>query len=93
MDCGHGGVCYECAMEIWKASNECHLCREPIKSVYQLEKKGVGKSKYYCVVAATKRVQVKKEKEKDLESADFEDVSDVQSSLQVDDSYRLPSED
>ena len=30
MDCGHGGVCYDCAMEIWKSSNECHLCREPI---------------------------------------------------------------
>ena len=34
MDCGHGGVCYECAIEIWKSTNECHLCREPIKSVY-----------------------------------------------------------
>ena len=36
MDCGHGGVCYNCALEIWKASSECHLCREKIKSVYQL---------------------------------------------------------
>ena len=27
MDCGYGGVCYECALEIWKTSNECHLCR------------------------------------------------------------------
>ena len=22
MDCGHGGVCYTCAMEIWKSSND-----------------------------------------------------------------------
>ena len=41
MDCGHGGkrifvrievilflgVCYECAVEIWKAAGECYLCR------------------------------------------------------------------
>lgn len=34
MDCGHGGVCYDCALEIWKTSNECHLCRKEIVSVY-----------------------------------------------------------
>jgi len=41
MECGHGGnlferepliyiflgVCYECSLEIWKATNECYLCR------------------------------------------------------------------
>lgn len=27
MDCGHGGICYECALEIWKATAECYLCR------------------------------------------------------------------
>ena len=27
MDCGHGGICYDCAVEIWKKSNECYLCR------------------------------------------------------------------
>ena len=34
MDCGHGGVCYDCALEIWYISNKCHMCREKIKSVY-----------------------------------------------------------
>ena len=38
MECGHGGnfliylyiikgICYDCALEIWKATNECFLCR------------------------------------------------------------------
>ena len=22
------GVCYECSLEIWKATNECYLCRK-----------------------------------------------------------------
>lgn len=28
MMCGHGGVCYDCSLDIWKNSNECYLCRE-----------------------------------------------------------------
>ena len=26
--CGHGGICYECAIELMKKSEECFLCRE-----------------------------------------------------------------
>ena len=28
MECGHGGICYECAIDIWKSSEECYLCRK-----------------------------------------------------------------
>jgi len=28
MDCGHGGLCYDCAIGAWRNSNECFLCRE-----------------------------------------------------------------
>jgi hypothetical protein len=27
MDCGHGGVCYDCSLDIWKTTEECYLCR------------------------------------------------------------------
>lgn len=30
MNCGHGGICYECAKEIWKLKDECYLCRAVI---------------------------------------------------------------
>ena len=31
--CGHGGVCYECAIELMKKTEECFLCREvPVKN-------------------------------------------------------------
>jgi len=28
MPCGHGGVCYECALDMFKSSNECYLGRK-----------------------------------------------------------------
>jgi hypothetical protein len=28
MPCGHGGICYDCAIDIWKSSDECYLCRK-----------------------------------------------------------------
>ena len=28
LECGHGGICYNCAIDICKKSNECHLCRK-----------------------------------------------------------------
>lgn len=28
MECGHGGLCYDCAIDIWKKNGECYLCRK-----------------------------------------------------------------
>jgi len=36
MDCGHGGVCYECALETWKKSENCILCRQKINKVLKI---------------------------------------------------------
>jgi len=36
MDCGHGGVCYECALETWKKSENCILCRQRISKVLKI---------------------------------------------------------
>ena len=33
MDCGHGGLCYDCAIDIWKNSKVCFLCRNKITQV------------------------------------------------------------
>ena len=27
MDCGHGGVCFECSLDVWRNTEECYLCR------------------------------------------------------------------
>lgn len=37
MDCGHGGMCYSCATDIFKKTGECHLCRKEIKQVLLLD--------------------------------------------------------
>ena len=37
MDCGHGGICYECAVEIWKKNNECYLCRNVLNFILILK--------------------------------------------------------
>lgn len=28
MECGHGGICYDCSLEVWKTTGECYLCRD-----------------------------------------------------------------
>ena len=30
MNCGHGGLCFECAIKHWDKSTECHICRRVI---------------------------------------------------------------
>lgn len=36
LDCGHGGICYSCGMDILKKTGRCYLCREPIKQLVQV---------------------------------------------------------
>ena len=36
MPCGHGGVCYSCAIDIWKNSDDCYLCRKVRGNLYGL---------------------------------------------------------
>ncbi|OMJ66572.1 hypothetical protein SteCoe_36534 [Stentor coeruleus] len=37
MDCGHGGICYNCSLELWKTVGMCHMCRSEISQVLQIE--------------------------------------------------------
>lgn len=37
MECKHGGVCLNCAYDIWNTSNECYLCREPIDYILRYD--------------------------------------------------------
>ncbi|OMJ70390.1 hypothetical protein SteCoe_31637 [Stentor coeruleus] len=37
MDCGHGGICYDCSLELWKTVGMCHMCRCEISQVLQIE--------------------------------------------------------
>eukprot|EP01017_Pseudomicrothorax_dubius_P025024 TRINITY_DN2667_c0_g1_i1.p1 TRINITY_DN2667_c0_g1~~TRINITY_DN2667_c0_g1_i1.p1 ORF type:complete len:274 (+),score=50.13 TRINITY_DN2667_c0_g1_i1:82-822(+) len=37
MPCGHGGLCYDCAVEIWEKTEECYLCRKPVTQILQID--------------------------------------------------------
>ncbi|KAL4432052.1 hypothetical protein ABPG74_017788 [Tetrahymena malaccensis] len=53
MKCGHGGICYECALLIWKNTQECYLCRQKVEQLYQLECNSDNKDKVMKVVSKT----------------------------------------
>ncbi len=36
MDCGHSGVCYPCALNIFKDKRECHFCRKVYIIIYSI---------------------------------------------------------
>ena len=39
MECGHGGMCLQCANDIWNTSGECYLCREEIIYILRYDNK------------------------------------------------------
>ena len=53
MECGHGGVCYDCALNIWKANGLCHMCRTPMAQVLQIK---LEPSKVLKVLSTTRAV-------------------------------------
>eukprot|EP01017_Pseudomicrothorax_dubius_P025143 TRINITY_DN2682_c0_g4_i2.p2 TRINITY_DN2682_c0_g4~~TRINITY_DN2682_c0_g4_i2.p2 ORF type:complete len:109 (+),score=9.83 TRINITY_DN2682_c0_g4_i2:982-1308(+) len=36
-DCGHSGICIDCALKLFKKKKVCHLCRKTINKVMMLE--------------------------------------------------------
>ncbi|CAK86313.1 unnamed protein product (macronuclear) [Paramecium tetraurelia] len=37
MNCGHGGTCYQCAIDIWKQKMVCYLCRSKIEYILKVD--------------------------------------------------------
>ncbi|CAD8175995.1 unnamed protein product [Paramecium pentaurelia] len=42
MNCGHGGICYQCAVQLAQKQKECFLCRQIIKFIYEIDEKDVS---------------------------------------------------
>lgn len=73
MRCGHGGICYDCAIDIWKTTGECYLCRLEIEQILQVEpQKNEQGEEYLKVIASTQMVD---EEEAAQESSKVEYVS------------------
>ena len=54
MNCGHGGICYKCALESWKKSKECFMCRGKIERVLHIDTSHMGVLNIRRVLSATK---------------------------------------
>ncbi|CAD8144791.1 unnamed protein product [Paramecium octaurelia] len=63
MQCGHGGVCYHCALDMWKNKDECYLCRKKIDRVLQIQI-CENANNLYQVVGATQMNSNQKQKHK-----------------------------
>lgn len=37
LKCGHGGVCYECALESWKKTDKCLICRQSVEKIVKVD--------------------------------------------------------
>jgi len=54
MKCGHGGVCYECAIESWKKADTCLMCRQKVEAILKVSI--IDKLKVSKVIHATKKI-------------------------------------
>jgi hypothetical protein len=51
MDCGHGGICYSCAIDIWSTTDDCYMCRHRITKILQLDLKESNNDVYKVITA------------------------------------------
>jgi len=58
MTCGHGGICYECAIALVNKKNECMQCREIVTEIHKIDHNlklpGVIKAVEVCTVTKSK---------------------------------------
>lgn len=70
MPCGHGGVCYDCAVDIFSKGNySCHLCRKPILQVLQIDLEAHDFQNFPRVVSTTVEQQPALPSEPDCRSS------------------------
>ena len=50
LDCGHGGMCLDCAMDMIKKNNICSLCRETVVQIIEIDYSAGSKNGLYQVL-------------------------------------------
>lgn len=54
MECGHGGLCYVCGLELARKGQTCPLCRAVISEVIQIESTSLS----FGVASSSNQVKV-----------------------------------
>jgi len=82
MSCGHGGICIECGRSVLESDlRVCHLCREPVICVLQMDLSYAHKN-FINVVSATYVAQDEDdEDDNDNEISNIQDGNGPQSSV------------
>ena len=82
MECGHGGICYECGKHLLATEpHVCHLCRESINYVLKMDLSTVY-SDFIKVISATFIEQdQEKEETEDQAFPDQQNESPVQNAI------------
>ncbi|EAS06668.2 zinc finger, C3HC4 type (RING finger) protein (macronuclear) [Tetrahymena thermophila SB210] len=62
LECGHGGLCNQCALDIWKKTGECYLCRQTISKIVQIDINN-NQGKYKQVVAVSNMHEISQDQE------------------------------
>ncbi|KAL4478633.1 hypothetical protein ABPG74_006868 [Tetrahymena malaccensis] len=78
MPCGHGGVCYECSVDIMKNTGECYLCREAIKEILRLDIKEKAQNNNFRVVALTTLVDESMVEDKKQNKNQLNNINEVE---------------
>ncbi|EAS00127.2 zinc finger, C3HC4 type (RING finger) protein (macronuclear) [Tetrahymena thermophila SB210] len=69
LPCGHGGICYECGMDVMKKTGECYLCRHEIKQVVQIDFKSTDAQKKIIAITAALEEKVDIDADKSIINA------------------------
>ena len=56
VECGHGGVCCECALKLVEQKNECMECRKPATAIYRIKEDSTYKLE--AIVQANQLVEI-----------------------------------
>ncbi len=54
-ECGHGGICCECARQVVEQKSICMACRKPVQAIYKIDNKAIQDGK---MVQAHELVQI-----------------------------------
>ena len=46
LDCGHGGICLDCAIDAMKKNNTCPFCRQKVVQIIEIENTETRKGLY-----------------------------------------------
>ena len=57
MPCGHGGICEDCSIDIWKTHGNCPFCRDKISQCleYEIQTNKEKQNKVLKVIGAWER--------------------------------------